>query len=141
MTFEIRDARPEDAGQIAVLMSDLGHMMDVEEVRDRIESLQRDDLPQLIAAVGDRVVGLCGLHTMTTVHRPRPVGRITILEIAEELRGCGIGRALVDEAERRLRQAGCGLLEVTSNERLTEAHAFYRHIGFEYTSKRFAKSL
>jgi GNAT superfamily N-acetyltransferase len=141
VTFTIRDARKEDAGQIVELIADLGHEMTVEAVRRRIEALERSDCPQIVAARDDRLIGLCGLHIMTAIHRPRPVGRITILEVVSDLRGQGIGRALVKAAEQRLRDAGCGLIEVTSNERLVEAHGFYQRLGYEHTSKRFAKKL
>jgi GNAT superfamily N-acetyltransferase len=48
---------------------------------------------------------------------------------------------LVEAAEAWCRKAGCKIVEVTSNDRRSAAHAFYRHLGYERTSMRFMKKL
>jgi len=87
------------------------------------------------------LLGAITLHRMTVLHRPMPVGRITSLAVDPSARGEGLGRALMAAAADAMAQAGCGLVEVTSHARRTEAHTFYRHLGYEHTSFRFAKTL
>ena len=138
---EVRDARPGDAAQLVELMKLLGHDVDARGVRKRMASLAAGGMPQLVATLNGKVVGLIGIHAMVAIHRAKPVGRITILVVAEDSRDKGIGRMLAETAEQRLKKLGCGMVEVTSNDRLTRAHAFYRHMGYERTSMRFMKSL
>ena len=137
----VREARPRDAKDLTALITYLGHPIDEKAVRKNLSKLARlGELP-LVATLDRTVVGLCGIHTTVTVHRDYPLGRITILVVAQELQGRGIGRLLVEAAEERLRKLGCKMLEVTSNDRRGEAHAFYRHLGYERTSVRFFKTL
>jgi GNAT superfamily N-acetyltransferase len=88
-----------------------------------------------------RLVGAATLHQTLVLHRERPVGRITALVVDVEQRKGGLGRALVAAAEQALTRSGCGLLEITSHHRFVDAHAFYKHLGYEQTSLRFAKIL
>jgi GNAT superfamily N-acetyltransferase len=138
---KIRPAKPSDAARLSELIGLLEHELDEKAVRKNLAKLQKGGEPPLVATLDKEVVGLCGVHRMVTVHRPAPVGRITILVVAESARKHGIGRMLIDAAEQWCRDQGCQIIEVTSNDRLAAAHAFYRHMGFERSSIRFFKTL
>ena len=137
----VRAARPGDAPALTELVKSLGHEIDEKTVRKNIAQLAKAGEAPLVATLDKAVIGLCGIHRMVTIHRPAPVGRITVLVVAETAQDKGIGRMLVEEAERLLKKAGCQIVEVTSNDRLAAAHAFYRHMGYERTSIRFMKKL
>ena len=138
---KIRDAKPGDAPALAKLMRLLDHKVGEKGVKKRIAALAKDKLAPLVATLDKQVVGLIGIHRMVAIHRDQPVGRITILVVAEDARGQGIGKMLTEAAEQHLKKLGCGMVEVTSNDRLAKAHAFYRHMGYERTSIRFFKKL
>ena len=137
----LREARPSDAPRLVELIQFLGHEIDEKSVRKNLGRLKKAGEMPIVATLDKAVVGLIGIHRMTTVHRPAPVGRIPVLVVADEAQGQGLGRLLVEEAERLLRKSGCQLVEVTSNDRRGAAHAFYRHLGYERTSIRFMKTL
>jgi N-acetylglutamate synthase-like GNAT family acetyltransferase len=136
----IREARPKDAEAIAALVSTLGYDMAVADIRRRLVKLRKKDESALVADRGG-VVGCLSWHVTPVLHRPRPVGRITMMVVAENVRGEGVGAALVEAAEARLRKRGCGLIEVTSNMKRMRAHDFYEGVGFERTAYRFAKTI
>jgi GNAT superfamily N-acetyltransferase len=138
---QIRAAKPGDAPTLAALIDFLGHPVTERTVRKNLTALAKIGESPLVATLGKRVVGLIGVHRMVTVHRDAPVGRIPILVVAEDAQGHGIGRMLVEAAEELLCKAGCKIVEVTSNDRRAQAHAFYRHMGYERTSLRFLKTL
>ena len=138
---QVRDARAADAPQLVVLIRLLGHEIDEKSVRKNLSALKRAGEAPLVATLGKEVVGLCGISARVMIHRDAPIGRISPLVVAEQAQGHGIGRMLVEAAEAWIRRKGCKLVEVTSNDRRAEAHAFYRHMGYERTSIRFAKKL
>jgi GNAT superfamily N-acetyltransferase len=137
----IRDARPGDAPRLVELIRYLGHEIDEKALRKNLKALSKTGEAPLVAILDKTLVGLCGVGRRVVVHRPTPLGRISILVVAKKAQGQGIGRMLVEAAEKWMRDAGCKLVEVTSNDRKTAAHAFYRHMGYERTSTRFARKL
>lgn len=138
---KIRDAKPSDAPRLAELIQELGHEIGEKQVRKNLMALKKSGEMPLLATLEKKVVGMCGVGCRVVIHRPAPLGRITALVVARKAQGHGLGRLLVEAAEDWMRKKGCQLVEVTSNDRRAEAHAFYRHLGFERTSIRFFKKL
>jgi ribosomal protein S18 acetylase RimI-like enzyme len=138
---KIRDAKPADAERLTELIRELGHEITEKQVRKNLSALKKSGEVPLVASLDKKVVGMCGVGRRVVIHRPAPLGRITALVVAKEAQGQGIGRMLVEAAEEWMRKKGCQLVEVTSNDRRAEAHAFYRHMGYARTSIRFFKKL
>jgi len=95
----------------------------------------------LVAELDGEAVGCLTTSVMRVLHRPAPVGRISMMVVDAALRSRGIGAELVRAAERALAAQGCYMVEVTSHTRRTEAHRFYERLGYERTSVRLAKEL
>lgn len=135
----IRAATAGDARAISRLIDQLGYSASEREVAERLATMQRDERLVLVAELDGQLVGCLSTSIMRVLHRPAPVGRISMMVVDETVRGRGIGAALVRAAERALAAAGCGLVEVTSNLARTEAHRFYERLGYERTSVRLAR--
>jgi GNAT superfamily N-acetyltransferase len=138
---KLRDAKPGDAARLVELIHELGHEVTEKQVRKNLGALKKAGETPIVATLEKKVIGLAGMHRMVTVHRPAPVGRIPVLVVAKEAHGLGLGRQLVEAVEQWCRKKGCKLIEVTSNDRRADAHAFYRHMGYERSSIRFFKKL
>lgn len=139
--LKLRGAKPGDAPRLVELVGELGYPITEKQVKRNLTALEKSDETPIIATLDKKVVGFCGVGRRVVIHRPAPLGRITALVVDKNARGRGIGRKLVEAAEEWMRARGCVLVEVTSNDRLTAAHAFYRHMGYERSSIRFFKAL
>lgn len=137
----IRDARPEDAPALSGLLEELEFPAPTSVIAERLRAMTRAGEVVLVAVEGERLIGLLTIHVMPVLHRPTPVGRLSALVVTAEARGRGVGHALVAAAEQTLAARGCGLVEVTSNLKRTDAHVFYERLGYEVTSFRFKKTL
>lgn len=139
--MEIRHASPVDASAMAALIAELGFPAPADTIASRLNILLGAAEVVLVAAQDGVLLGLVTVHITPMLHRSTPVGRFTALVVTERARRRGVGRALVESAERLLTARGCGLVEVTSNQRLSDAHSFYERLGYEATSLRFKKTL
>ncbi|WP_350151176.1 GNAT family N-acetyltransferase [Thalassobaculum sp.] len=120
----------------------MGYTTTFQALRERIAQFEgRRSDPILVACRDDRIVGLIAVHLTPMLHLAAPIARITTLVVDPQAHGSGIGRALVDAAEKLAREAGCALLEVTTALHRTDAQAFYRAIGFDPSAVKLQRSL
>ena len=96
------------------------------------EHIDEDPRNELIVADHDGVVvGTCQLTFTPSLSRGG-AERMTVeaVRVAPTLRGQGVGRAMMLWALERARQRGCGLAQLTTDKRRTDAHRFYESLGF-----------
>ncbi len=55
---------------------------------------------------------------------------VEAVRVRADLRGQGIGAALMAHVTERARQAGCGMVQLTSDKRRLDAHRFYERLGY-----------
>jgi len=70
------------------------------------------------------------------VTEERPVGRFSLLAVAPEEQGHGIGRELVRAAEARLRRLACEEARILVLDRRTELIAWYHRLGYRECGRR-----
>ncbi|WP_433721313.1 GNAT family N-acetyltransferase [Actinoplanes sp. CA-051413] len=107
------------------------------------EAIDADPRNELIVADEDgTVVGTCQLTFTPSLSR-RGAERMTIeaVRVRGDLRGRGIGRAMMVWSLERARERGCGLAQLTTDKRRTDAHRFYASLGFEPSHLGFKLAL
>jgi len=137
----IRRLASSDVERAAPLMADLGYPVTVDTFAERFAALSANPSSAVLVAEADgSFLGLVSVHSFEMLHRPGRLGRITALVVASSARGRSVGTELLKAAEEHLQQSGCTILEVTSNDRRADAHAFYAARGYREKRVRFVKS-
>jgi GNAT superfamily N-acetyltransferase len=107
------------------------------------EAIDADPRNELIVADEDgTVVGTCQLTFTPSLSR-RGAERMTIeaVRVRGDQRGRGIGRAMMVWSLERARERGCGLAQLTTDKRRTDAHRFYASLGFQASHLGFKLAL
>jgi GNAT superfamily N-acetyltransferase len=138
----IRPATKDDAPGIARLVTQLGYPATQAEIESRLAPiLAHPDYAMWVAEDSGRVIGLTGVFVHLALEYDGFYGRLLGLVVEEAYRGRGIGRRLLDQTEQWLQERGVNKLTLTSGKQRTEAHKFYRRLGYAETGFRFGKDL
>ena len=148
MNVSFREAVRGDVRRIIDLLADdvlgrereRGELAAYEAVFDTISE---DANNTVIVGVADGVVVACYQITIIPGLSLSAATRAQIegVRVAADLRGAGIGTALVADAETRARKAGATLLQLTMNRTREDSHGFYVARGFVPSHVGFKKPL
>ncbi len=149
MTVTFREAVEGDLPAVVELLTDdaLGKGReggDLVRYREAFRTMARDGFNRLI--VGQDETGrIVATYQLTILHgislNAATRAQIEGVRVATDLRGGGIGAALLADAEARAKAGGATLLQFTTNRIRDRAHDFYRRAGYEDTHLGFKKSL
>ena len=108
------------------------------DVRTRLvpELEKRANALILLAFDGATPVGLANCFFGFSSFAARPLLNVHDLAVVPERRGQGIGRALLREAERHAREAGCCRMTLEVQEQNARARGLYRSFGFDESAER-----
>jgi GNAT superfamily N-acetyltransferase len=122
----LRTYRPSDRDALVSLWSRCGLLRPWNDpCRDIQRKLAHDPGGLLVLEADDRLAG--AVMAGYDGHR----GWVNYLAVDPAYQGQGLGRLLMDEAERRLLAAGCPKVNLQVRRSNEHAVAFYRHLGYD----------
>lgn len=146
-----RTARRDDLDAIVAMLADddiarsrSGHVAQVTPgVTAAFDEIERDPNNELI--VGEQDGAIVASLQLTYIPGLSRGGmrraQIESVRVRADLRGQRIGERLIEAAIDRARQRGCGVMQLTTDLRRTDAHRFYRRLGFEASHAGMKRSL
>jgi PhnO protein len=138
--YTIRHAVESDAAAVKGLLEELENRAFGQAGFDRIfaEYLQTPLTLMKVAVHGeDEIVGFISCKGQSLLHHEGLVFEVQEMVVTSAHQGKGIGRKMVDEICEEVKYLGAKSLEVTSNKRRKEAHAFYQSVGFKNSHEKF----
>ncbi len=147
--IRFREARRAEVPDVVALLADdvLGRGRETTQMPPYLEAFDRmqGDANNLLI-VGEDADGAVVATYQLTFILGLSLGaacraQIESVRVAGHLRGQGVGRAMIADAEARARVAGCRLVQLTMNATRTDSRRFYEKLGFEASHVGFKRPL
>jgi GNAT superfamily N-acetyltransferase len=144
--MRVRAARRDDFDGVVRLLEELGRPLvtaateaDCRAVYD--EQIVEPNSHHIVAEDASGLIAFASLHFRGRLNHPTQEAWIPDLIVTERARRRGVGRALLEEAERHARDRGCHNLALESGYQRAEAHHMYRQFKMRDSGKAFYKKL
>lgn len=139
----IRPVTRDDAEDVCrICCEDLGYQCDKYLVGERISQLDANREAVFVAVADDKVVGYIHVEKYNTLYF-ETMANILGLAVSGKCRKMGIGKALLEHAEKWASDNDITLMRLNTGTKRSSAHEFYRHMGYtsEKNQIRFVKRL
>jgi PhnO protein len=136
----IRSTISTDENAILALLEELeNRVFDTAVFTEIFQTYLADSrtLMKVAIAEDDRICGFISCKGQPLLHHEGLVFEIQELIVTSDHQGRGIGKKLIESLKPELSRLGAKSLEVTSNKRRKEAHAFYQSVGFLNSHEKF----
>jgi GNAT superfamily N-acetyltransferase len=129
----LRLATPDDAERIAALFTDEGYPAGPSDIVDRLTRFDSEHSRVIVADNGGEVLGFVAIHALPRFEHTDRIIRVMALVVDAGERGRGIGRLLMEEAERIGRDLGAAFAEITAGHHRPDAQRLYEELGYDAT--------
>ena len=144
----VRIATIHDRDQVLRLLNQLGEVInacvhfDEDNVRahelgidNYIAAMKRDDRVVFVAEDGKRIIAVATFFILTNFITGKPFAHIDDFVVEKNVRGRGIGTALLEYIKKYAKDHNIQSIELTSSLPLVDAHRFYEKHGGVFKRK------
>lgn len=142
MAYSIRKAQEADIPKLCILMEELsGHQISSDQMLDRLQFVEQSNIDSLfICEENGEVLGAFSFRIRENIEEVSRFGEISTIVVNPNDRRGGVGKFMMDYAEKLATEYGCiGTWLVSGFGREEEAHMFYKQIGYQINGYRFIK--
>jgi GNAT superfamily N-acetyltransferase len=132
-TISLRRATTDDAERIAALFTDEGYPAGPSDIVDRLGRFDSEHSRVIVAANDGEVLGFIAIHALPRFEHSDRIIRVMALVVDAGERGRGIGRLLMEEAERIGRELDAAFAEITAGHHRPDAQRLYEELGYDAT--------
>jgi GNAT superfamily N-acetyltransferase len=142
--MNIRESIETDIPDLSSLMNQLGYPTTEKEMAIRYNKLNNDShYFTFVAEINGKIAGMIGIFKGHFYEKNEVSIRIVAFVVDEQFRNIGIGKKLVNYAEKWAKEQGALGIGLTSGKRdeRKAAHYFYKSLGYVDSSIGFVKNL
>jgi GNAT superfamily N-acetyltransferase len=127
----LRAAAPADVDRIAALFTDEGYPSGPSDIVERLARFASPQSRVIVADHDGEILGFIAIHAIPRFEHSDRVLRIMALVVDPGVRERGIGRLLMEEAERVGAELGAAFVEVTAGHHRPDAFRLYEELGYD----------